>query len=288
MESDNEEADTASILLRSFWLLVSVIACQKLNKGKGAITPVFPVIKAATSEPQGGKPIKKKKKKIYLTFDDGPNKGTSKVLGIAKSEQVPISFFLIGEHAFASVGQKAVWDSLRIAEAIDLCNHSFTHAHNRYESYYGNPEAVVEDFERCHDSLRLNNRIARTPGRNTWRIDTLVYTDLRRSRAAVDSLQRAGFLMMGWDLEWHYDHKTFTLSNSADALLKQIDSVFESGRTKVPEHLVLLAHDQVYSTSEDSSELHSLLKKLKEKADYELELVSNYPGAKRDTVKSGK
>lgn len=288
MESDDEEADTASILLRSFWLLVSLIACQKLNKGKGGITPVFPVIKAVASEAHAAKPPKKKKKKIYLTFDDGPNKGTSKVLGIAKSERVPISFFLIGEHAFASIGQKAVWDSLRIEEAIDLCNHSFTHAHNRYESFYQNPEAVVEDFQRCHDSLKLDNHIARTPGRNTWRIDTLVYTDLKRSKAAVDSLQRAGFVMMGWDLEWHYDHKTFNLLNSAEALLKQIDSVFESGKTKVPEHLVLLAHDQVYSTAEDSSELHSLMKKLKEKEDYQLELVSNYPGAKRDTAKLSK
>ena len=68
MESDDEEADTASILLRSFWLLVSVIACQQLNKGKGGITPVFPTIKAVASEPPGVKPLRKKKKKDLSHF----------------------------------------------------------------------------------------------------------------------------------------------------------------------------------------------------------------------------
>jgi peptidoglycan-N-acetylglucosamine deacetylase len=285
MEPDDEEADTASVFLRSFWLLVALFACDKLNKGNNNRRAVFPIITSASGETQVKKTVKKKKKKIYLTFDDGPNKGTSKVLRIAGSEKIPVTFFLVGEHAFASVGQKSIWDSLRIAEAIDLCNHSFTHAHNRYESFYQDPAAVVEDFRRCHDSLQLDNHIARTPGRNTWRIDTLVYTDLKKSKAAVDSLQQAGFVMMGWDLEWHYDHKTFTVKNSADALLKQIDSIFESGKTKLPEHLVLLAHDQVYATPEDSAELHGLVKKIKEKDDYELELVSNYPGAKPDTMK---
>ena len=60
-------------------------------------------------------PPKKKKKKIYLTFDDGPNKGTRKVLQIAQQEQVPVTFFIIGEHVFASTSQHATWDSLKIA-----------------------------------------------------------------------------------------------------------------------------------------------------------------------------
>src|SRR5688572_15329468 len=38
-------------------------------------------------------PVKKKKKKIYLTFDDGPNKGTKNVLDIVKDEKIPVTFF---------------------------------------------------------------------------------------------------------------------------------------------------------------------------------------------------
>jgi hypothetical protein len=42
---------------------------------------------------------------------------------------------------------------------------------------------------------------------------------------------------------------------------------------------VLLAHDQVYATTEDSMELHHFIKRLKENADYELQTASEYPGA---------
>jgi peptidoglycan/xylan/chitin deacetylase (PgdA/CDA1 family) len=48
---------------------------------------------------------KNKKKKLYLTFDDGPNKGTKNVIDIIKDEDVPVSFFIVGEHVFASHGK---------------------------------------------------------------------------------------------------------------------------------------------------------------------------------------
>ena len=148
------------------------------------------------------KPEKKgnKKKKLYITFDDGPNKGTRNVLYIVQDEGVPVSFFIVGEHVFASPTQAKLWDSLQIASQIELCNHSYSHAHSRYESYYAQPDSVVADFKRTHDSLDLNNTIARTPGHNIWRIDTLQFTDLKRSAVAADSLQKAGFKLMGWTL----------------------------------------------------------------------------------------
>ena len=225
-------------------------------------------------------PPKKKKKKIYLTFDDGPNKGTRKVLRIAQQEQVPVTFFIIGEHVFASTTQHATWDSLKMADSIELCNHSYTHAHNHYERFYQKPDTVVKDFRRCHDSLQLGNSIVRTPGRNIWRVDTLTFTDLKKSAAAADSLQEAGFTIMGWDLEWHYDHKNFTLKNRSEFLMQEIDSLFAHNKTKLPEHLVLLAHDQVYDDSEDSCELHELIKRLKSREEYELVVASKYPGVK--------
>jgi hypothetical protein len=137
----------------------------------------------------------------------------------------------------------------------------------------------VNDFKRCQDSLQLDNNIVRTPGRNIWRVDTLTYTDLKKSAAAADSLQQAGFVIIGWDLEWHYDHKNFTLRNKSDELLQQIDSLFAWNKTKIPENLVLLAHDQVYGKPDDSSELHQLIRKLKSREEYELTIASKYPGA---------
>ncbi len=261
-------------------ILIYLVACTKpVEDGKLKARPVVKNNDPKKETLQAATPVKKKKKKIYLTFDDGPNKGTRNVLDIVKDEKIPVTFFIVGEHVFASVNQNNTWDSLRIAEQIEICNHSYTHADNKYDKFYQSPDSVVADFQRAHDSLDLKNNIVRTPGRNTWRIDSIQYTDLKKSKAAVDSLQKAGFIVMGWDLEWHYDHKELTVKNSADDLIKQIDSIFNNKKTKSPEHLVLLAHDQVYGKTKDSAELRQLIQKLKLKDEYELSIASSYPGA---------
>ena len=261
-------------------ILIYLVACTKsVEDGKVKARLVLKTSNAKKETVQVITPVKKKKKKIYLTFDDGPNKGTRNVLDIVKDEKIPVTFFIVGEHVFASVNQNTTWDSLQIAKQVEICNHSYTHAwHNKFEKFYESPDSVISDFQRAHDSLDLKNNIVRTPGRNTWRIDSLQYTDLKKSKAAVDSLQKAGFIVMGWDLEWHYDHQDLTVKNSADELLKQIDSVFNNKKTKSPEHLVLLAHDQVYGKTKDSAELRQLIQKLKLKDEYELSIASGYPG----------
>jgi hypothetical protein len=109
-------------------------------------------------------------------------------------------------------------------------------------------------------------------------VDTVSFTDLKKSAAAADSLQQAGFAIFGWDLEWHYDHKNFSLKSKSDELLQEIDSLFAWNKTKLPEHLVILAHDQVYDDPDDSTELHNLIKKLKLRDEYELVVASRYPG----------
>lgn len=282
--SSDDEGDTGNSLFSKTFLLFLFIAPLSVYKSS---TPFKPVSMAVVNQPETEKSVapvvtkpKTKKKKLYITFDDGPNKGTKNVFHIVKDEAVPVSFFIVGEHVFASPTQSQLWDSLKMMKQIDLCNHSFSHAHSRYATYYQQPDSVVKDFKRTHDSLELNNTIARTPGRNIWRIDTLQFTDLKKSTAAADSLQKAGFTLMGWDLEWHFDHKTMCVTTTAEKMVAQIDSVFKHNRTKSKDHLVLLAHDQAYVKSEDSFQLRQFFQLLKQK-DYELSLVSDYPGAKQ-------
>lgn len=262
------------------FILIYLFACSKPVKETSlTIEKKFIDTNVKAPEPPPVKPAGKKKK-IYLTFDDGPNKGTQNVMHIIKDELVPVSFFIVGEHVFASRGQSDVWDSLQMIQHIEICNHSYTHAdHNRFEKFYENPDSVVKDFKRTQDSLKLKNNIVRTPGRNIWRIDSIQFTDIKKSKAAADSLQKAGFIVMGWDLEWHFDHKELSVKNTADEMLNQIDSIFKYNKTKSPEHLVLLAHDQAYKKSKDSLELRQLIQKLKLKDDYELAVVTEYPGA---------
>lgn len=221
MESSPEEDEQATSTFNRYFLLsLALFACNTTAKEKFIVlTNTVPTVVAPPEAKTEKRAPVKKKKRVYLTFDDGPNKGTRNVLKIASQEQVPITLFIIGEHAFASKTQEITWDSLWAApdSLVELCNHSFTHAwHNRFNSFYQDPDSVVKDFERCRDSLQLENNIVRTPGRNTWRIDSIRFTDLKKSIAAVDSLQKAGFVVMGWDLEWHYDPKVLCVKNKSD------------------------------------------------------------------------
>jgi peptidoglycan/xylan/chitin deacetylase (PgdA/CDA1 family) len=272
------------ILFTSFFLFT----CTKISK---QMKPVIVYSKKDTvvKTTEINKVVKtKKKKKIYLTFDDGPNKGTQNVLHIMQEEQVPATFFVVGEHVHGSIAQEQTWDSLQKADNIEICSHSYTHAwHNNFSKFYNHPDSMVKDFKRAQDSLKLDNNIVRTPGRNAWRTDSLHATDIKASKTAIDSLQKAGFAILGWDLEWHYDPKTLAIKNTADELINSVDSVFSNNKTKNPDNLVLLAHDQVYNKTADSLELHNFIKKIKAKDEYELVLVSSYPGiAKTDTLKN--
>lgn len=225
------------------------------------------------------KPVKKKKT-IYLTFDDGPNKGTRNVMRIVKQENIPVTLFVIGEHVYGSRYQSAIYDSVSNDEFFEIANHSYTHAfENRFDKFYAVPDSAVKDFIRCADSLQLTSRIIRTPGRNIWRTDSISSTDIKRSTAAADSLQSKGFRAMGWDLEWHFNDQQ-RLVQSMDQMLNEVDSVFTNNKTKTVDHLVLLAHDQVYANSEDSASLQNFIIRLKGKDEYNFETVSEYPGTK--------
>ena len=165
------------------------------------------------------------KRVIYLTFDDGPNRGTENLLKILHKRNVSATAFLVGEHANGSVKQKEDLDILRKDNLIELANHSQTHAHNKYSDFYKNPVAVVEDFDRAKESLNLKNTIARTPGRNIWRLNNITSTDIKSSNEAANSLQKAGYKVIGWDLEWKPTNK-MELKGKHQAMLKKVDSIF--------------------------------------------------------------
>jgi peptidoglycan/xylan/chitin deacetylase (PgdA/CDA1 family) len=218
------------------------------------------------------------KKKIYLTFDDGPNAGTLNVLKAVQEEQVPVTFFVVAKHVFDSPWQTKTWDSLKADVNIEICNHSYSHAGNRYTRFYSSPQKVIDDFRRSHDSLHFSNRIARMPGRNAWRIDSINHTDVKESRRAIDSLHLAGFDIMGWDLEWTFNHRTFSPDADTALLLRRMQNLLNDSATKTPGHLVLLAHDQAFRTEKDVQLLKAFFASLKNNPYYELRLAGTYPG----------
>ncbi|MEQ1677785.1 MAG: polysaccharide deacetylase family protein [Chitinophagaceae bacterium] len=283
---EGEPEATTSLFSKSLFFILATFFLTGCNQSKkeAVIAPVIDrsaiveQIKTITAA------VLKKvtpKKKIYITFDDGPNRGTLNVLQVVKEENIPVSFFIVGKHVFDSPQQTATWEQLKEDTAIALCNHSYTHAGNRYTKFYEDPEGVVNDFEKSQEQLQFTNNVARMPGRNAWRIDSINVTDINQSRAAIDSVHKAGFAVMGWDIEWSFDHKTMAPDTATSILLRRIQNLLDAETTKTPGHLVLLAHDQAFQKVEDVQKLHAFLQELKNNTGYEFVLASEYPGVKK-------
>ncbi|RXK59773.1 xylanase [Lacibacter luteus] len=275
---DEGEPVNLTRYLPHFFLLLFFSSCSYSKVNNELVSIVLPVTESKLPAAKPAPPPKKKKK-LYITFDDGPNKGTRNVLQVLNEEQVPVSFFVVGEHVYGSREQQVTWDSLQHNAWVEICNHSYTHAHNKFSKFYSNDTAVVADFERTQDSLQLNNRIVRTPGRNMWRTTTINASDIAKSKAAADSLYSNGFVVMGWDLEWHYND-SMKLKQSSAELIQQVDSMLVYNKTKTPDHIVLLTHDQTFVDSISTASLRNFIKQMKTKQEYEIEFISRYPGLK--------
>lgn len=216
------------------------------------------------------------KRVIYLTFDDGPNRGTENLLKILHKRNVCATAFLVGQHATGSKRQNDDLESLRKDRLVELANHSHTHAHNKYTDFYRNPALVLHDFDTAKDSLKLKNKIARTPGRNIWRLNNITSTDIKTSNEAANSLKNAGYKIVGWDLEWKPTNK-MALKGNHHEMLKKVDSIFFNDLEKTSRHLVFLTHDQYLTDAESINELDLFIEKLQKTNRFVFRKISEYP-----------
>lgn len=272
------------------FILLCLWACNSLGNADAsertavADTPAAPVTRGYSlgKAPEDSLPHSDKKK-IYLTFDDGPNLGTRNLLTILQDEKVPATMFLIGLQTNASTEQKLMWNKLQTFPGIELCNHSYSHAwRNKFTPFYRRADAVIADFNHAQKLMSLPIPIARTPGRNAWRIDSLTRTDLLKNKRVLDTLHsKGGYVLVGWDLEWAFNHKNNQAIQTAGQLYAQVSTLFANNKTLTPNNLVILAHDQMWRTSDDSLRLVEFIQKLKANPNYELALISNYPGVRR-------
>lgn len=214
------------------------------------------------------------KKYIYLTFDDGPLNGSQRINDAILSEKIPITVLLVGEHAL--VRPKDV-DLYRENEYIEIGNHSYSHANDHYKLYYSNPEGVLKDFKRNMDTLKINSKLGRLPGRNMWRINGRSKNDISSGIEAADLLYKNGFSLFGWDLEWMHDSHTSEPIGTAEDIFKKIEKRIDDNRLFTKKHLVLLCHDEMFQNSYQESELKKLIDILKSKNEYTFAYLKDYP-----------
>lgn len=216
------------------------------------------------------------KKILYLTFDDGPNKGTSNIMRLLDREKLPATFFVVGSHIFGSELQQSIYKKMLADPDLETANHTFYHARNRYNKYYQSPRLVLEDFEMMHDSARLTHKIGRTPGCDVWRTSEVKFDVGKVSMKAADLLKANGYVLVGWDVEWKAGPKQ-RLKKSPAQMVAEIEQHFAGQLTKTDGHLVLLLHDQHFTDSSNVKALDSLVVQLKNSGAYEFRKVSEYP-----------
>jgi len=86
-------------------------------------------------------------KKVYLTFDDGPNsRYTGLILDILKRYGVKATFVVVGGNIEKNP------DVLRriLAEGHSVVNHTYSHD---YKRIYASPGALLDDLQRCNQLL---------------------------------------------------------------------------------------------------------------------------------------
>ena len=103
-------------------------------------------------------------KRAFLTFDDGPSTVTPTILDTLKQEDIKATFFVLGSRVDAMPDMvKRIYD-----EGHYIANHGYTHT---YSAIYSSPQAVLDEYNRCNDSVRnalgeqeYNSHLFRYPG----------------------------------------------------------------------------------------------------------------------------
>ena len=216
------------------------------------------------------------RKYIYLTIDDAPLNGSVYIDSIISSEKVKTSLFVVGNAIDGSSRFSRYYKMFQQNPNIEIYNHSYSHANNRYVDFYKNPELVLEDFEKNQSDFNIPHKITRLPGRNLWQIGERKKNYNQTGATSADLLVKNGYKVFGWDVEWNYDAKDYTPKQSIDELVQEIEASYNSSRTFTSNHVVLLMHDQMFAKVDEKNDLRELISKLKEH-NYSFEYLSSYP-----------
>jgi len=215
---------------------------------------------------------------IYLTFDDGPGKGTANVLHTLREEGVEGTMFFIGRN----IGRHpSLYRQALAMPNLLIANHTYTHANGTYARFYSSTVTVINDVDRAQRIIG-GAKYLRLAGRNVWRLPGIYRNDhaLSTRRRAVESpaytaLSNRGYYIYGWDIEWHFDHTTGNASYGADHMADRIEALYRSRHLAKAGKIVLLAHDYMFRKESGVLKLRELIQILKA-GGWRFETLANY------------
>ena len=269
-----------------FAVLAQLFACDKINQtvSQPSDTPQYQpandsLLAAAERKDTVAAKIPKSiidsnSKVVYLTFDDGPLAPTHYLTDIINQKQVKMSAFVVGRHAQAK-NFRAKMELMRVHPYIELCNHSFSHASGRYKEFYSSPQTAANDMINNESDLGLTLKIIRMPGRDIWATPNVKRGWSQSGGKTAEILLNNGFKIYGWDIEWEHFANTLP-KETPERFIARVDTLFARKSMLVPNHLVILGHDEMLQKERGREDLSRIIDMLKERG-YIFEFISNYP-----------
>lgn len=131
------------------------------------------------------------KKRVYLTFDDGPSNNTEEILDILKEYNVKATFFVVGN---TSDHGKELMKRI-VDEGHSIGVHSFSH---KYGSIYDTEEAFFKDYNKMSDYIceitGVTPKICRLPGGSSNTVSRIKMPDI------VRELNEQGIVCYDWNI----------------------------------------------------------------------------------------
>ena len=137
-------------------------------------------------------PEEENRKKIYLTFDDGPSSNTERILDVLKEYDIKATFFVVGK-----TDEKSVQAYQRIvAEGHTLAMHSYSH---KYHEIYASKENFIQDMSMLQEYLYQVTgvwpRYYRFPGGSSNEVSGADIQEL------IYYLEQVGITYFDWNVE---------------------------------------------------------------------------------------
>lgn len=161
---------------------------------------------------------------IYLTFDDGPNNNTNKILSILKKENIKATFFILEPNL--KNHQKTI--QRMIADGHALGCHGVTH---QLKSFYKTDTAPLKEMDQCRDSIlnafEVKTNLVRTP------YGSVPHLSLKQKSL----LENEGYELWDWNVD-SYDWKTKSSKQLINHTIEQAEALLAIGESPV-----ILFHD---------------------------------------------
>jgi hypothetical protein len=180
-----------------------------------------------------------------------------------KKLNVKATFFMVGSHVKSDNLAKIVRTIKYNYPQVLLANHSTSHANNKYQYFYHHPAMAAEDFYLAQKTLKVPYKIIRLPGNSAWVVDSVVKAS-GLVKPVCHLLDSSGYNVIGWDVEWNFNHKTAYPVQRPYKIAEQVDTALARNHVHTKNHVVILAHDRMFRKENFTDSLTKFINILKQ------------------------